>query len=85
MGQVMTWQVEGMDCEMCERRLQTALGRLDGVGQVDADHAAGRVAVRFDASRIVVDELAVAVAGRIEQAGFTVTDRPHTGGQETKR
>lgn len=74
-----------MDCGMCERRLCTVLGRLDGVGQVDADHVAGQVAVRFDASRIVVDELAVAVAGRIEQAGFTVTGGPRAGGQGARR
>lgn len=51
MGQVVVLQVTGMDCGACERRLQTVLGRLDGVGQVDADHSIGQVRVRFDAAR----------------------------------
>ncbi len=40
-----------MDCGACERRLQTVLGRLDGVGAVEADHITGRVRVRFGSSR----------------------------------
>ena len=85
MGHVMTWRVDGMDCGACERRLRTVLGRLDGVGQVDADHAARRVSVRFDPSRVVIDELAADVAERIERAGFTVIGGPATGRQEAKQ
>ena len=81
MGQTAALRVRGMDCGACERRLQTVLGRLDGVGGVDADHATGVVRVRFDPSRIGADALASAVRERIEQAGFTVTghqDRAET-------
>lgn len=76
MGQVVALQVGGMDCGACERRLQIVLGRLDGVGGVEADHATGRVAVRFDPSRVSAEVLGQAAAERIEQAGFTVTGRP---------
>ena len=75
MGQIVVLQVEGMDCGACERRLRTVLGRLDGVGAVEADHASGRVRVRFDPSRVAGDVLATAATERIEQAGFTVTGR----------
>ena len=73
MGQIVALQVQGMDCGACERRLQAVLGRLDGVGQIEADHVTGRVRVRFDPSRIGAGALAAAAAKRIEEAGFTVT------------
>ena len=73
MGQIMALQVGGMDCGACERRLQNVLGRLDGVGGVTADHAAGRVEVRFDPARVSAEALGRAAAEQIEQAGFTVT------------
>ena len=73
MGQVVLLQVEGMDCGACERRMATVLGRLDGVGRVDADHATGQVRVRFDAGRVNAGALAARAAERIEQAGFAVT------------
>jgi copper chaperone CopZ len=72
-GNVVLLRVAGMDCGACERRIATVLGRLDGVGHVDADHATGEVRVRFDAGRVSGDVLAGRAAGRIEQAGFTVT------------
>lgn len=70
-------QVEGMDCGACERRLRTVLGRLDGVGHVDADHVTGRVRLRFDATRTTAEELTGQATGRIEACGFGVP-----GGQE---
>ncbi len=73
MGQVVVLQVTGMDCAVCERRLQTVLGRLDGVGQVDADHSIGQVRVRFDAARTNAAALTRRATERIEQAGFDVT------------
>lgn len=73
MGQIVALQVHGMDCGACERRLRTVPDRLDGVGQVDADHTTGRVRVRFDPSRVAADALARVASERIEQAGFSVT------------
>jgi copper chaperone CopZ len=74
-GNVVLLRVEGMDCGACERRIATVLSRLDGVGHVDADHTAGEVRLRFDTGRVSGDVLARRAAGRIEQAGFTVTSR----------
>lgn len=73
MSQVMEFRVGGMDCGACERRLGTVLGRLEGVGGVDADHVTGLVQVRFDAARVKPDALVKTATERITQAGFTVT------------
>jgi copper chaperone len=61
-------QVQGMDCRGCAQRLQTALGRLDGVYGADPDHRAGRVAVRFDPDRIQGSD----IIGRVRDLGFAV-------------
>jgi copper chaperone CopZ len=79
MSQNVVFRVAGMDCGTCERRLQTVLGRLDGVGGVDADHAAGVVRVRFDPARVTSEALARQAAARIADAGFTVTGRDDDG------
>lgn len=84
MGQVVTLQVAGMDCGACERRLQTVLGRLDGVGDVAADHTTGLVRVRFDPSQVGASALTAAACERIEQAGFTVTGQPETDDEEAR-
>ncbi len=82
MGQIMTFQVGGMDCGACERRLHIVLGRLDGVGVVEADHATGRVVVRFDPCRVSAEALSQVAAEWIEQAGFTVTGCRHQQEEE---
>jgi copper chaperone CopZ len=82
MGQIVTLRVDGMDCEACERRLRTVLGRLDGVGAVEAEHATGRVRVRFDPSCAGAGALTRIAAERIEQAGFTVTGSSQQDGAD---
>lgn len=72
MSNLVTLRVEGMDCGACERRLAIVLGRLDGVGHVDADHASGTVRMRFDAAYTSGEALARQAVERIEAAGFTV-------------
>ncbi|GAB3394212.1 heavy-metal-associated domain-containing protein [Amycolatopsis echigonensis] len=73
MSEIVTVRVEGMHCGACEQRLRTVLGRLDGVGHVEADHTTGVVRLRFDPAHTTPDALATAARDRIEQAGFTVT------------
>lgn len=65
--QQITMSVGGMDCRSCEERLERAVGHLDGVRRVNADHAADRVDV------VVDDDGAVAaVRAAITAAGFEV-------------
>ena len=72
MSNVVTLRVEGMDCGACERRLAIVLGRLDGVGHVDADHVSRLVRMRFDAAGTSAEVLARQAVERIEAAGVTV-------------
>ena len=67
-------QVEGMSCGGCEQRLGTVLGRVEGVREVSADHATGRVQVR------VGPELSdpTVLTDRVEAAGFAVTGQQRT-------
>ena len=60
--------VSGMDCTGCERAIAAALGRLDGIGQVEADHVAGTVVVDYDPG--AVDE--VAITRRLADAGYEI-------------
>lgn len=61
-------RVSGMSCAGCERRIEKALARVDGVLRTSADHRAGQVRVVFDAARTSER----AVRSTIEQAGYEV-------------
>lgn len=68
MAEQRTITVDGMTCSGCERSVQSAVTRLDGVEQVAADHSAGTVEVWFDTT--VVDE--DTIREEIRQAGYAV-------------
>lgn len=59
--------VEGMSCGGCEQAVRNAVGRLGGVGSVDADHASGRVTLETTGP-VDPDEIRQAIA----DAGYTV-------------
>lgn len=65
--------VTGMSCTGCEQRIAIVLGRLDGVGTVEADHQGGTVRVDYDPSLVtpdtITDRLADAGYERSEAAG----------------
>ncbi len=79
MDEIVTLGVEGMACGACERRLQTVIGRVDGVSEVDADHVTGAVRVRIDAAHVTPDVVAARAAERITQSGFTLPSRGEQG------
>lgn len=58
--------VKGMTCTGCERKLQAALGRLEGVSAVEADHGAARVRISFDPEQVDKQRL----RAQIEKAGY---------------
>ncbi len=62
-------RVSGMDCEKCERRITTAVSRLEGVRRVSADHVSGEVHVLAD-GEVMRD----AVARQIIEAGYNVDE-----------
>jgi Copper chaperone len=60
--------VAGMNCASCERRIEAALGRLDGVRLAAADHQRGEVRVVFEPAR----SPEATVRTTITAAGFEV-------------
>lgn len=58
--------VEGMTCGGCERSVQAALSRVEGVSGAQADHTADRVRVSFDPQQVDEQRL----RAQIEQAGY---------------
>ena len=62
------FRVNGMTCSACERRIEKALGQVDGVVRSAADHRAKSVKVAFDPARTS----AQTVEARIKQAGYEV-------------
>ena len=65
--------VRGMTCGGCERRVETVLGRLDGVRSATADHRAGQVRMLVDSAQTPVSALVEAIT----TAGYDVA--PPTG------
>ncbi|PSQ19213.1 heavy metal transporter [Halobacteriales archaeon QS_8_69_26] len=62
-----TIRVTGMACGGCEQNVESALGKVEGVTRVDADHEEGAVEVVADDD--VTDE---DVEATIEDAGYDV-------------
>jgi copper chaperone len=60
--------VTGMSCTGCEQRIAAALGRLDGIDRVEADHRAGTVAVDHEPGQVPE----AAIRERLSQAGDEV-------------
>ncbi len=65
-----TLTVTGMTCGGCENAVKRALGRLDGVGDVQASHAEKNVTVVHDPSKVSPAQ----IRERISACGYTVVD-----------
>ncbi|MEJ7803442.1 MAG: heavy metal translocating P-type ATPase [Candidatus Limnocylindria bacterium] len=72
--QILSLDVEGMTCASCVNRIERHLNKVDGVAEASVNLATERAKVSYDASRVGVDELVVAV----ERAGYNV--RPQSVG-----
>lgn len=68
--------VEGMTCSSCEARIASALRKIDGVIEAEANLKGGTAVVEYDEDKISVDSLKTA----IEKAGYTVKDRKSAAG-----
>ncbi|WP_225767271.1 heavy metal translocating P-type ATPase [Inquilinus sp. Marseille-Q2685] len=68
-GLTLRYRVEGMDCPSCVGKLQTALGRIEGVSGVEVSFATGLLA--FGAQGAASDGRAV--EDKIRALGFTPT------------
>ncbi len=60
--------IEGMTCASCVRRIEKALGKVDGVREASVNLATEKARVVFDPSLVGLDEMRAAV----EKAGYKV-------------
>jgi Cd2+/Zn2+-exporting ATPase len=67
-GTVAQFSVPEMDCPSCAGKVETSVGKLDGIAAIEPDIAAGRLTVTYDPAR--VDR--AAIVDRIEGAGYAV-------------
>ncbi|MDE6275191.1 MAG: heavy metal translocating P-type ATPase [Clostridia bacterium] len=61
---IMQIKVNGMMCSHCESRVNKAIGALDGVFFVSADHAKGVVEVEFDKDKVSLQQIKDAITAQ---------------------
>src|SRR5438067_12674424 len=71
-GREISFPVTGMTCASCVRRIERALGKIDGVTEASVNLATERARVRYEPARATVAQLGAAV----EKAGYGVRDLP---------
>lgn len=62
-------KIEGMHCHRCQKAIQAALQRHDGVHEVEVDFPSGQASVLYDPSAIKIRELVDTIA----DAGYRAT------------
>jgi Cu+-exporting ATPase len=67
-----TFGVTGMTCASCVRRIEKALGKVDGVQEASVNLATEKARVVYDPALVTMDQLQAAV----EKAGYGVRDMP---------
>jgi P-type Cu+ transporter len=70
---------DGVTCPTCVTTIESALDRLEGVGDVKVNVAAERVTVAFDPKQVAVRDMETTIA----RAGYRVEERPALGSAET--
>ena len=63
-----SWQVEGMDCAACARKVETAVRQIDGVSQVQVLFATEKLLVNADS------DIRSQVENAVRAAGYTLRD-----------
>jgi Cu+-exporting ATPase len=67
-----TFPVTGMTCASCVRRIEKALGKVEGVSEANVNLATEQAHVVFDPSRASMDSMRTAVA----KAGYSIREVP---------
>jgi P-type Cu+ transporter len=75
-----TFPVTGMTCASCVRRIEKALGRVEGVQQANVNLATEKAHVVFDPDRTSVADMRAAV----ERAGYSIGDTPQESTARTE-
>ncbi|MEF8785742.1 MAG: heavy metal translocating P-type ATPase [Haloarculaceae archaeon] len=71
--------VPDMDCASCAGKVESALGRVDGVSAYDTQPTTGRVSVTYDERTASRADIAAAIEG----AGYEVTESTETDASST--
>jgi copper chaperone CopZ len=53
--------VQGMTCGSCEHHIETEVIRKDGVVEIKADHEKAMAFVKYDSSKVSLDQLVAAI------------------------
>ena len=61
--------VQGMTCGSCEHHIETEVKRKDGIVEIKADHEKAVASVKYDSTKISLDELVAA----INETGYTAS------------
>lgn len=61
--------VQGMTCGSCEHHIETEVKRNDGIFEIKADHQKAAAYVKYDSSKISLDEIVTA----INESGYKAT------------
>src|SRR5215471_12344610 len=75
-----TFPVTGMTCASCVRRIEKALGRVDGVREASVNLATEQAHVVFDPSRASVESMRAAV----EKAGYAIGAMPEQTAEDDR-
>lgn len=67
--------IEGMTCASCAIRIENALKKLDGVGEVSVSYGSGRAKISYDKEKITLSKIIAA----IEKLDYQVTNKPAQG------
>ena len=62
--------ISGMSCAACAKRIEKAVGRLDGVMEASVNLASEKLSVVYDGRKVSPDRIREAV----EQAGYGIID-----------
>src|SRR5687768_15901186 len=71
-GNDVTFGVTGMTCASCVRRVEKALGKVDGVIEANVNLATERASVAYDPEQVSLADL----KGAVEKAGYGVAALP---------
>ena len=63
-----TLNVQGMSCGKCVKAVETSVGNVSGVNEVNVDLASAKVTVAFDEAVVTVDQ----IKETIEDQGYDV-------------
>jgi copper chaperone len=64
----LTLKIEGMHCDGCAERIQTVIGKQQGVREAEVSYADGEARISYN-PHVVTEQ---GLAGVIEGAGFSV-------------